>query len=574
MPSIRIRSTYYPHIRDLFHIPHDHDEDEPSSPVITASPVQSTSREDPSSSRDLSKRAKSMPQLKPPIEENENVLSPVDSLAVVDSVLPLRRPRSETVASRIRTHVLDRSRDSRTFRQSTIQGNDSSTEALNVGSGRPTILRVEGAQADVLLDNQSVNSQGLVEHAIDDRQSTRRQSRNHHDDIVEHLDAIDPQVGTVSNLTNAANSILLPPSNFYSRKPVIVLAHRKRKKTKKHSVDLEKLREEQDPLDEHVEDLLEFPSKIRRTFMGVWSFLKTPLGILTGIYGFLVVFWGAAIVFFLAKFINLHNADTQGFWVEVSSQVVCGLFTATSVGFIPSRVLTTFRIYKIWRYKKKTIKRRKEAGLPQLFDTDDLPDPEYDPNFVHVLTDEEHHDLHRQQVKFAYHETWYRAHGTETHRAFPISTALWICFLNDLNSVFQIILCGTMWGMNRFQRPAWSTGILIPAGFISGIAAGVLIWRGGERTKRVEEVRERLRAVLAKERQAERETPPPPTPSSPPSDQPRPTTIKFADSVALDILSDQVLDKATPIHEEKASEEVIDKATRIDEEMVIPKSAK
>jgi hypothetical protein len=63
---------------------------------------------------------------------------------------------------------------------------------------------------------------------------------------------------------------------------------------------------------------------------------------LTGIYGFLVgqvnqflgfvresdysfvVFWGAAIVFFLARFINLHNANTQGFWVEVSSQVVCG----------------------------------------------------------------------------------------------------------------------------------------------------------------------------------------------------------------------------------------------------------
>jgi hypothetical protein len=126
----------------------------------------------------------------------------------------------------------------------------------------------------------------------------------------------------------------------------------------------------------------------------------------------------------------------------------------------------------------------------------------------------------------------------------------------------------------RFQRPAWSTGILIPAGFISGIAAGVLIWRGGERTKRVEEVRERLRAVLAKESREEKETPPPPTPTSPPSEQPRPTTIKFADSVALDILSDQILDKATPIHEGNSSEEVIDNATRIDEEMVIPKAAK
>ena len=36
------------------------------------------------------------------------------------------------------------------------------------------------------------------------------------------------------------------------------------------------------------------------------------------------VFWGAAIVLFLAKIINLHDADKQGFWVEVSSQVVNG----------------------------------------------------------------------------------------------------------------------------------------------------------------------------------------------------------------------------------------------------------
>jgi len=100
-------------------------------------------------------------------------------------------------------------------------------------------------------------------------------------------------------------------------------------------------------------------------------------------------------------------------------------------------------------------------------------------------------------VKFQHHQTWYRAHGTETHRAFPINMALAICFLNDGNSVFQVILCGTMWGLNRFERPAWSTGTLIPASFLCGIFSAILIWRGGERTKRVEEVRERLRAALA-----------------------------------------------------------------------------
>ena len=37
-----------------------------------------------------------------------------------------------------------------------------------------------------------------------------------------------------------------------------------------------------------------------------------------------LVFWGAAIVFFLAKIINLHNKDKQGLWVEISSQVENG----------------------------------------------------------------------------------------------------------------------------------------------------------------------------------------------------------------------------------------------------------
>jgi len=56
-----------------------------------------------------------------------------------------------------------------------------------------------------------------------------------------------------------------------------------------------------------------------------------------------------------------------------------------------------------------------------------------------------------------------------------------------------------MWGLNRFQRPAWSTGTLIPCSFLCGMIAGVLIWRDSQKTKRVAEVEERLRAALAAE---------------------------------------------------------------------------
>jgi hypothetical protein len=39
----------------------------------------------------------------------------------------------------------------------------------------------------------------------------------------------------------------------------------------------------QDELDAHVEDLLTKRAKLKRTFQGLWAFLKTPIGIVTGI---------------------------------------------------------------------------------------------------------------------------------------------------------------------------------------------------------------------------------------------------------------------------------------------------
>lgn len=45
-------------------------------------------------------------------------------------------------------------------------------------------------------------------------------------------------------------------------------------------------------------------------------------------------------------------------------------------------------------YKRRTRKLRAKAKLPELYDVDDLPDPMYDVNYVHVLTEEEQADLH------------------------------------------------------------------------------------------------------------------------------------------------------------------------------------
>ncbi len=84
-------------------------------------------------------------------------------------------------------------------------------------------------------------------------------------------------------------------------------------------------------------------AKAKRIGGGVWTFVKTPMGAFTAIYGFLVAFWGAAIVLFLLGWIKTGSSNNKAIWVERSSQVENGLFTLTGVGLIPWRVRDTYR---------------------------------------------------------------------------------------------------------------------------------------------------------------------------------------------------------------------------------------
>ncbi|WWD20032.1 hypothetical protein CI109_104505 [Kwoniella shandongensis] len=249
-------------------------------------------------------------------------------------------------------------------------------------------------------------------------------------------------------------------------------------------------------LDRHVKHMLRQnrKAKVKRALQGLWTFVKTPMGFITAVYGFLVAFWGAAIVLFLLGWIPTSSKYRQDVWVEISSQVENGLFTVTGVGLIPWRALDTYRMSVIWTLKSRSVRRRKQRGLPPIEDENDLPDPALIKDYVHVLTDEEQARLTHQQEKFAQSQTWYRPHANATHRAFPMKWALWNTILMDLNSFFQ---CGCMWGMDWHERPAWTTGCLIPLSFLCGIGAAVLIWQGSVRTKKNVEVSKKLREALS-----------------------------------------------------------------------------
>ncbi|CAD6568158.1 MAG: hypothetical protein TREMPRED_004307 [Tremellales sp. Tagirdzhanova-0007] len=374
-----------------------------------------------------------------------------------------------------------------------------------------------------------------------------------HDEVVGMLDVIDDHVSTVNHLQNMTNTLIFPQlPNLWTRRPEVALPEVSSDKSKipdrgpntastlgasgfrARSSTVSRLYPPSGPpsafqgkstsapidesaisspsradtlleiegdheLDAHVKDVLKKDSKwekTKRIGRGVWTFVKTPMGAFTAVYGFLVAFWGAAIVLFLLGWIKTGSKNEKNIWVEISSQVENGLFTLTGVGLIPWRVRDTYRMVIIWRRKRLITKLRVARGLAPIEDPNDLPDPKEAADYVSVLSDEYVEQLRYQQEQFAKSQTWYRPHATETHRAFPIEWALWNTILMDGNSFFQCILCGCMWGLNRHTRPAWTTGTLIPCSFLCGIGAAVLIWQGSVRTKKFSKIEEELRAAL------------------------------------------------------------------------------
>lgn len=135
--------------------------------------------------------------------------------------------------------------------------------------------------------------------------------------------------------------------------------------------------EEEDPLDQHLRKLVrnqKRKQKLQLALRGVWAFLKTPLGVAVGIYGFMVVFWGAGLVFVLI--IPFQSDYVKKLWIEIASQVLTALFTITGIGMLPWRIIDTYYISIIYSYARRTRERRAKLGLPPLENMNDLPDPE------------------------------------------------------------------------------------------------------------------------------------------------------------------------------------------------------
>lgn len=118
-------------------------------------------------------------------------------------------------------------------------------------------------------------------------------------------------------------------------------------------------------------------------------------------------------------------------------------------------------MFIIWKLKRLSVKLRAERGLPPIEDPDDLPDPKLIPDYEFVSGTGQDTLIqcspgrligpHREATSTTFlsarevlpvtgestllqvliEQTWYKPHATATHRAFPITWALWntvVCF--------------------------------------------------------------------------------------------------------------------------------------------------
>lgn len=270
--------------------------------------------------------------------------------------------------------------------------------------------------------------------------------------------------------------------------------------------------EEKEALDDHVRHLLHSRrAKFKRSMRGFGRYCRNPLGLLVTLYFFLITFWGAAWVLFLIGWISV--AGRQAYFVEICDQVLTALFCVVGITMFPFRIYDTYHMIFVATFAHKTWRLRKERGLRDLKDHNELPTmpPESTPYDTAeeieeevrieapVLTDEEQKKLEYHQGKLAKSHTFYRPHETYTHHAFSIRLLITVVVLLDCHSMFQIALGGTTWGIYYKVRPKALTAVILACSLTCNIISGIIIGIGDKRSRKTLVVEQMMRQGLTEE---------------------------------------------------------------------------
>ncbi|KAI9806316.1 MAG: hypothetical protein M1825_006431 [Sarcosagium campestre] len=218
-----------------------------------------------------------------------------------------------------------------------------------------------------------------------------------------------------------------------------------------------------------------------------WSFTCTWFGFLIVLYGLNVVAWGGMLFLLLCNAAPAMCRPTcndinspRRIWIEIDSQILNALFCVTGFGLIPWRFRDLYFLLR-WRLQKKHDALRRLAGINRgwfrLPGSDTL-----DPQSV-FSEDETLVPLPLNRVPDT-PPTGVRAPPTAPWK---LDFVIW-CYV--MNTFLQAVLSGFMWGLNRYDRPSWSTGLFVALACIVAGIGGLMAFLEGKRVKKFEGVPE------------------------------------------------------------------------------------
>ncbi|KID91920.1 alpha-L-rhamnosidase C [Metarhizium guizhouense ARSEF 977] len=237
-----------------------------------------------------------------------------------------------------------------------------------------------------------------------------------------------------------------------------------------------------------------FGESVKLSALAFWRYLLTPMGFAVTVYGLNVVAWGGMLFLLLCNAAPAMCHPTcndinspRRIWIEIDSQILNALFCVTGFGLAPWRFRDLHFLLQ-YRFYKKMIALRRLAGIHRgwfrLRGSNELP--------LHLgprnVGQDEFQSAPRYAIPFP--EIKVPEIPLTGVRARP--TVLWkldlVIWLMVSNTFLQCALAGLMWGMNRYNRPGWATGLLIALGCVVAGAGGLIMFLEGKVVKRIEGV--------------------------------------------------------------------------------------
>ena len=226
-----------------------------------------------------------------------------------------------------------------------------------------------------------------------------------------------------------------------------------------------------------------------------WRFTITPLGFLIVLYGLNVVAWGGMLFLLLigggkqfmcyppgshgVKDCNNINSPRR-IWIEIDSQILNALFCVTGFGLIPWRFRDLYYLLQ-FRLRHKQDAFRRLGGIHRSWFR--LPGS-------HELPTDPHASIIAPDSNPAIPIPPSKAPDAPLTGIRAPATKMWkldyVIWAYVLNTFLQAVLSGFMWGLNRYDRPSWSTGLFVALACTVAGLGGLMAFLEGKRIKAVE----------------------------------------------------------------------------------------